>query len=228
MLSTASNPFILQMEHTAIFGGLSAPAFPVDPGTSAAVHFHSLTSPMSFLAGSDTVQRRSSRPSSMLSCDSLLAVRLQQEELWRPAKAKHQKPAPNCGVFSAHAALSDAAPVLHTSAGSRFKPKQKSSTHLPPLESAVDCADFSKESFQNNVSSKRIRPSVAKKPVSQRPKYGKRVPKAASSLPPLSLSRTRRSKPRNGDQDWPALFSKKTVHSQRKRVYYERLFVVLI
>ncbi len=229
MLSTASSPFIRQMEHPAIFGGMSVPAFPVDLGASANVHFHSLTSPMSFLAGNDTVQRRSSRPSSMLSCDSLLAVRLQQEELWKPAKAKHQKPIPNYSVFSAHASLSDAAPVLHNSAGPGIKPKQKSSTHLPPLEPVVDCSDLSRHSFQNKVSFQRPRPSVAQKPVLQRRKYVKRGPKVTSSSPLLSQSLTTRRKPRNGHQNCPALptVSGKPVCSQRKNVYHERYFVLI-
>jgi hypothetical protein len=78
--------------------------------------------------------RRSSRPSSLLSSDSLLAVRLQQEELWKPSKAKHYMPAPMNSVFSAHAANG----ATHMPPASAGMPENHFlSSALLPLEHAV-------------------------------------------------------------------------------------------
>jgi hypothetical protein len=78
--------------------------------------------------------RRSSRPSSLLSSDSLLAVRLQQEELWKPSKAKRYMPAPMNSVFSAHAANG----ATHMPPASAGMPENNFlSSALLPLEHAV-------------------------------------------------------------------------------------------
>ena len=69
------------------------------------VQSKSFVVPTMFPARTETVQRRSSRPSSLISSDSLLAVRLQQEEFWKSRKPNHPKSVPSADVFAAPASI---------------------------------------------------------------------------------------------------------------------------
>jgi hypothetical protein len=67
----------------------------------------------------------------MLSCDSLLAARLQHEELWRPTKYKYkqQKLASAVSVFTSDTA-NDTALLLQPPTALAVNPKLNSSAHL--------------------------------------------------------------------------------------------------
>jgi hypothetical protein len=211
------------MQPLDIFGGVSTPVCPLDLGASGNCQFHSLMLPTSLLESSSTVQRRSSRPSSILSCDSLLAVRLQQEELWRPAKVKNHKPAPSFPVFSAHAA-SESTALLHSCPGPGSKLKCKSSATVPSLEPASDSIGFGSNPSQNEVHRKRSRLNVSQDAAVTLPKNGKRASKFASSAPLLFHSCKRSRQPRKVVQDAPSSFpvSNKAAQHARKPPYHER------
>jgi hypothetical protein len=217
MLGGAANPFFHRMEPAASFESTSLPAFPVDLSASMHAQCPGFISPTSFLAGSDTVQRRSSRPSSMLSCDSLLAVRLQQEELWRPARVKQHKPALDFPLFSAHAA-SVPTPLLHVSAASGTKHKQRLTTNLPLPELAVNCPDFPMKPLQEKT--KRARSHIPNKSVAKRPTYHKPGPNVASSAPVLLHSCFSSRKPR-GSAEYCSV-SDHTFQHKLRPVYQER------
>ena len=195
----------------------------LDLGASGNGQFHSLMLPTSLLESSSTVQRRSSRPSSILSCDSLLAVRLQQEELWRPAKVKNPKPAPNFTVFSAHAA-SDSTALLHSFPVPGSKLKCKSSATVPSLEPAFHSIDSRRTESQSEVHRKRSRLNASQDAAVTLPKYGKRSSNFTSSAPLLFHSRKRSRQPRKVIQDGPSSFpvSNKAAQHARRPPYHER------
>ncbi len=217
MLGGAANPFFHRMEHTASFESASLPVFPVDLSASMHAQCPSFISPTSFFAGSDTVQRRSSRPSSMLSCDSLLAVRLQQEELWRPARAKQHKPVFGFPFFSAHAA-SDPASLLHASAASGAKHKQKIITTPPLPVLAVNRPDFPMKPLQEK--NRLARSHNPNKAVAKRPTYRKAAPKVTSSAPVLLHSRLSSCNPRRSAEY--CAVSDHMFRHKMKPVYQER------
>jgi hypothetical protein len=177
----------------------------------------------SILASSDTVQRRSSRPSTLLSCDSLLAVRLQQEELWKPAKVRHNKSAPSYSVFSAHAAH-NAEHLLHDTHASGARPYVDLPHGLPLVEPAI-ALKSERLQVHSKVSRKPARPKVSHKPVSKRAKADERMPSFASVAPILLQPRRRIRKPRKSVDNWPlSLPFRDASFRENSRFFYADVF----
>lgn len=171
--------------------------------------------------------RRSSRPSSLLSSDSLLAARLQQEELWKPimpipahascarlsqpSKVKHHMPVPMDSVFSAHAA--NGATGMPPASAEMPEHNVLSSAHLP-LEhvltkepSYLQSKPCRKPSFRNVTGNSNYGQSGE----------GLQLP---FSDPPAMLPRKRIGKHRAPTDDRPAVCSNSVKRS--KAVYHER------
>jgi hypothetical protein len=171
--------------------------------------------------------RRSSRPSSLLSSDSLLAARLQQEELWKPimpipahalcarlsqaSKVKHHMPVPMDSVFSAHAA--NGATGMPPASAQMPEHNVLSSAHLP-LEhvltkepSYLQSKPCRKPSFRNVTGNSNYGQSGE----------GLQLP---FPDPPAMLPRKRIGKHRAPTDDGLALCSNSVKRS--KAVYHER------
>jgi hypothetical protein len=167
--------------------------------------------------------RRSSRPSSLLSSDSLLAARLQQEELWKPIKPSHalglcqpskvkdRMLAPMNSVFSAHAA--NGATYMPPASAEMPEHNVLSSAHLP-LEHLL-----TKE--PSNLQSKSCRKPSLRNAISNS-NYGQSGEglQLPFSDPPPMLPRKRIGKHRAPTDDLPALFSNPVKRS--KAVHHER------
>jgi hypothetical protein len=220
MLSVTANPFAPQVQQPTYMS-----AFPVDYGNIVNTPCQSAIMPTSLLAVSDTVQRRSSRPSTLLSSDSLLAVRLQQEELWKPTKVKHNKLTSNYSVFAAHAAQDSAHRLSESQASGSA---HKLSSHSSVLQVGTVTISLTKKRLHQDGKILR-KASYAKrsaKPVAKRLKSGDRRPKFASVGPLLLQPHPRSRKARKTiDGCWPCSMPiRDTSFRENSRFFYADVF----
>lgn len=199
-------------------------AFPLQYATGESAPWQSAMIPTTLLASNDTVQRRSSRPSTLLSCDSLLAVRLQQEELWKPTKVKHSKTASNVSVFAAHAAHDSLHP-LSDSRTSRHMPNINSHNSLPQVETTATSLTKRRLHSQATICPKAPRVKDSVKPVAKLLKSGERRLKFTSVAPVLLQPRQQSRKPRKRFDGWPcSLPIRDTSFRENSRFFYADVF----
>ncbi len=213
MLNAATGSYI---EHPPSVGGMTSASFLPAVAWDGSVQSETFVSPTVFPASTETVKRRSSRPSSLISSDSLLAVRLQQEEFWKPPKLKHPKSVPSAAVFAAHASVIH---PLHSPAEATAPSKHDASAHHPWHAPAVTSGK-DPLILQGKVASRpsqNAHPIVIGKrfPKLKNPNPGKRRSKFKSPAPPLSQSKKSSQKPRKAVDDWPSLMPKKSVNHER-------------
>jgi hypothetical protein len=219
MHSTTANLFAPHIQQPICMS-----AFPLQYATGESAPWQSAMIPTTLLASNDTVQRRSSRPSTLLSCDSLLAVRLQQEELWKPTKVKHSKTASNVSVFAAHAAHDSLHP-LSDSRTSRHMPNINSHNSLPQVETTATSLTKRRLHSQATICPKAPRVKDSVKPVAKLLKSGERRLKFTSVAPVLLQPRQQSRKPRKRFDGWPcSLPIRDTSFRENSRFFYADVF----